>query len=602
VRIEHIRIENYKGFRDTGQIPIGARFTVVAGQNNSGKTAFLEVMRAGSLTDKPYRRPQQIEEVLPPLFKPKSSIVFGISVSGPELERFLILSGSSVNVPVFENAPAKVQSQIEKLFTNTSLQFSLRYQPNSWQNLSTPIRLSDRDPNFFAVVAATADRQGWHITGVGGGINDTMLQVVVPYFISSIYVFRAERMNIGVSTIDNSPDLQPDASNLPSVLLQLQANLPAKGRFTDHLRTVFPTIFDAISRPVSPTTAQIEVINRAEQGGAWIPGLNVPLNDSGTGISQVLAILYVIVTAPETRTIVIDEPNSFLHPGAAKKLLKILSESGHQYIIATHSSDIVRAVDPDLVHLTKWNGQECVFETLNANNLTDLRHLLRELGVRLSDVFGADNLLWVEGITEERCFPLLLKHAGHELSQGTAIVAVVSPDELGSRRARNALVWEVYERLSSGQVLVPPALAFSFDREGRTDTDIRDMERRSKGQVHFLPRRTYENYLLDDEAISFVLESAGVNKTAGEVHEWLMEHGADRKYFDEPFSTEIAGPSWRVIVRAPQLLHDLFNDLSDQTLEYRKTLHSMYITEWLLQNKPQELDELATYVTGLVHQ
>ncbi len=534
MRIEHIRIENYKGFRDTGQIPIGARFTVVAGQNNSGKTAFLEVMRAGSLTDKPYRRPQQIEEVLPPLFKPKSSIVFGISVSGPELERFLILSGSSVNVPVFENAPAKVQSQIEKLFTNTSLQFSLRYQPNSWQNLSTPIRLSDRDPNFFAVVAATADRQGWHITGVGGGINDTMLQVVVPYFISSIYVFRAERMNIGVSTIDNSPDLQPDASNLPSVLLQLQANLPAKGRFTDHLRTVFPTIFD--------------------------------------------------------------------DPGAAKKLLKILSESGHQYIIATHSSDIVRAVDPDLVHLTKWNGQECVFETLNANNLTDLRHLLRELGVRLSDVFGADNLLWVEGITEERCFPLLLKHAGHELSQGTAIVAVVSPDELGSRRARNALVWEVYERLSSGQVLVPPALAFSFDREGRTDTDIRDMERRSKGQVHFLPRRTYENYLLDDEAISFVLESAGVNKTAGEVHEWLMEHGADRKYFDEPFSTEIAGPSWRVIVRAPQLLHDLFNDLSDQTLEYRKTLHSMYITEWLLQNKPQELDELATYVTGLVHQ
>ena len=113
MRIEHIRIENYKGFRDTGQIPIGARFTVVAGQNNSGKTAFLEVMRAGSLTDKPYRRPQQIEEVLPPLFKPKSSIVFGISVSGPELERFLILSGSSVNVPVFENAPAKVQSQIE---------------------------------------------------------------------------------------------------------------------------------------------------------------------------------------------------------------------------------------------------------------------------------------------------------------------------------------------------------------------------------------------------------------------------------------------------------------------------------------------------------
>src|SRR5204862_1210440 len=69
--------------------------------------------------------------------------------------------------------------------------------------------------------------------------------------------------------------------------------------------------------------------------------LAVSLNDSGTGVGQVIAILYVAVNSNAPRTIVIDEPNSFLHPGAARKLIEILKSdplNQHQYIIATHSS------------------------------------------------------------------------------------------------------------------------------------------------------------------------------------------------------------------------------------------------------------------------
>ena len=52
---------------------------------------------------------------------------------------------------------------------------------------------------------------------------------------------------------------------------------------------------------------------------------------------------------------------------------------------------------------------------------------------------------------------------------------------------------------------MPPALAFSFDREGRTEKEMADIRRQSDGRVHFLHRRMFENYLLDPEAIAAVL-------------------------------------------------------------------------------------------------
>lgn len=48
--------------------------------------------------------------------------------------------------------------------------------------------------------------------------------------------------------------------------------------------------------------------------------------------------------------IVIDEPQSYLHPGAAKKLIEILQEfPQHQYFIATHSAEIIAAANPSTI-------------------------------------------------------------------------------------------------------------------------------------------------------------------------------------------------------------------------------------------------------------
>src|SRR5262249_35224746 len=61
----------------------------------------------------------------------------------------------------------------------------------------------------------------------------------------------------------------------------------------------------------------------------------------------ILAIVYVIVTADYPHVMLLDEPQSFLHPGAARKLIDVLARyPQHQYIVATHSSAIISACDP----------------------------------------------------------------------------------------------------------------------------------------------------------------------------------------------------------------------------------------------------------------
>jgi hypothetical protein len=39
VKLTSVRVKNYKGHFDTGEIGLGSRFTVLVGQNSAGKTA-----------------------------------------------------------------------------------------------------------------------------------------------------------------------------------------------------------------------------------------------------------------------------------------------------------------------------------------------------------------------------------------------------------------------------------------------------------------------------------------------------------------------------------------------------------------------------------
>jgi hypothetical protein len=243
------------------------------------------------------------------------------------------------------------------------------------------------------------------------------------------------------------------------------------------------------------------------------------------------------------------------------------------------------------LRLTIQDGETRV-ETLDASEALSLRLVLADIGARLSDVFGADAILWVEGATEEVCFPQVLERLTSQQLRGTAIVGVMHTADFDARRSEATV--ELYGRLSAGRGLLPPAVGFVFDREGRTNQDREDLARR--GNVFFLPRRMYENYLLNANAIAAVASSIeGFRQdplTSGEVQTWLDQHRNDRKYF-APLPIETDQDRWRGDVRGANLLTDLFNELSEMRVRYDKVRDGVALTEWLLTNAPEDLREVA---------
>jgi hypothetical protein len=329
--------------------------------------------------------------------------------------------------------------------------------------------------------------------------------------------------------------------------------------------------------------------------------LAVELFDSGTGIGQVLAVLYVLITSDEPQSIVVDEPNSFLHPGASRELLNILNEfPQHQYIIATHSADVITQAKPTQILAVRQETGRSRVEPIGKENVEAIQASLASIGARLSDVYGADRVLWVEGITEEKAYPLVLAQFGIDAT-GLFIVAVRNTSDFSSRRLPIELVIDIYRRLSGGKFLIPAAAGFIFDAESRTPEQQKDASRQSGGVLRFLARRMFENYLLEPQAIAAALAARGVEVTVARVLDWIHQHGTERKYFVSMSSPQAPlSPQWRRDVDAAELLHDMYLDVSGATVEYSKTIDSFELTRWILTNDPQQLRELAELLREVV--
>jgi hypothetical protein len=610
MRLLSATIRNYKGYRDSGRTEFGPGFNVLVGQNNSGKTAFLEALEFAKFQSRPHRSIDVARET--PL-SPHSECEVEIELSGAELRNMLLTRGGQFNFPLnCDIDPNNAVTDLERLLTAERTRIRLRYYANNHcQSLTSPSHglfgTEGSNPVTCGLFSPSVDRSTFLFQGSTELSNDNVGMVIAQEIATrgGVYVFRAERLNVGVSNIATDQTLLPDASNLSSVLMVLMSSNPARyERFVGYVRKIFPTIYTVTVTPRGGNQVGIQIwqVDPATERD----DLAVDLNDSGTGVGQVLAILYVAVTSDAARTIIIDEPNTFLHPGAARKLIEILKLfEQHQYIIATHSLEMISIADPSTFHLTQWTGTACVVSRIDTKEVSYIRRALIEVGARLSDVFGSDAVLWVEGPTERDCFPKILRKSGTSIPLGTSIVALRSTGEIDSTRPSQRATWEIYRSISTANALLPTTVAIILDRESRSQSKIQDLMKESRGLIKFLPRRTYENYLLDAEGITAVLNQLPTfRETAIEittVQTWLTDHAEQSRYFSPYKSVSMDDPNWAVNINAPKLLIDLFSDLSEAKEKYRKMDHSISLTEWLLENRQGNFQELTTFLSRVLN-
>jgi hypothetical protein len=300
--------------------------------------------------------------------------------------------------------------------------------------------------------------------------------------------------------------------------------------------------------------------------------------------------------------LLIDEPQSFLHPGAARKLIEVLKRfSQHQYVISTHSASIIAAAgSPEILILRSDEGKSRI-ETEDARDSQTMQSFLQEVGARLSDVFGMDRVIWVEGPTEEKALPLLLKKLKKPFV-GTAIVSIRNTGDLDGKDKKR--IFEIYNNLSGKASILPPVVAFVLDAESRSDYKKDEILKLSNGKAHFLPRRTFENYLIHPKAISAIInkiENFAETEliVMGDIDTYIAGALSNEKYWHPcitPQNPSLASPE----LNGALVLQNLFAALSEQRVTYNKTDHSVMLFQWLLDNDLNHLDELISFLTPIV--
>lgn len=616
MHISRFKVTNYKSYRDPAAVEFTPGINVVVGQNNAGKTALIEALATFPLQN-PHSSPRTIAfEGDPP--SQVSEAEFSFFVTQQELREIIIALGHDLLLPYMNPASDlanSIQSRDDSEISRRRLvdwflsQDSYTFQLRRIWDGARERWLVGRRPSFGLYdclenrrTAFRLDHGGSVVLGPVQAADAEIGQQLVPSFQQRVYMFRAERLNVGQCPIGNASQLLADAANLPSVLNILQNNVARFSEFNRTVRSVLPQVPQISVRPTgNPQTIEIRVWPFFDLRPAR-EDLTVPLKNCGTGVGQVLAILYVVLTSRHPSVILIDEPQSFLHPGAARKLIDILKmHPEHQYIIATHSPSIVSAADSKTVTVARLESGETVLEQLSVTDAKIQETLLAELGARLSDVFGSDHVIWVEGRTEEICYRTIFRDLLKKPLMGTQILGVRRTGDFEGDLAERVV--EIYNKLTSSGSLIPPALGFLFDSECRPEQTKRELITKSKGLLHFLPRRMYENYLLWPAAVAAVVNSTeGFSTTeisTAEVEDALTTALENADYYCDKASPGEREQQIRA-VHAKRVLRDVFGTLSEQRVRYDDIEHGSAITEWLIANAPDELSEIRDLLSSFV--
>ncbi len=600
MRLIKARIRGFQSFDDSGDMEFLDGINLVIGQNNAGKSALLRALLS-ELPDDRHRTPEKWQT-----FRlPKPMVTFTIESSGAEIRDWILQSGSRQCFPIEVRQQQDAEAFMRRFFERPSLLISVSRQAGASFSAPYPShQLFQYQTGTLQANALVIPQNGELTIQRDGGSNDSLPSLLFEAWQRNMFHFSAERMTIGESVSGYAERLQPNAGNLPNVLHTLSNERgDVFRRLVDHLREVFPTVGN-LSVRTRPGNNNLEVrvwptaaMERVE--------LSFPLNSSGTGVAQIIAILTAIMTI-EDAVIIVDEINSFLHPAAVKALLRILQTqyAQHQYIISTHAPDVISFGNPRTIHLVKRAGYDSSVERLDLTVVGQLRDVAEHLGVSMADVFAAERVIWVEGATEELCFPYLYRKLSGSLPRGTIFTSVASTGDFHTNKRDPALVYEIYSRLSAAAATLVVSTAFSFDTEKLTNSEKAEMQKDARGVLRFLPRRHLECYLIDPTAIAAFIISKDPTSTQtvtpAAVELALRAAAAERPFHVPEWKDDITDVDWLTRVDAAKIIASICGTLSEHRAPFVKKDDSLFLLRHILEHDPAQLGALHDYVTSLV--
>lgn len=408
LRLARVRIQDFKALRHVSMI-LDKKTTVLVGENNSGKTSFLEALDVAF-----GRRQARVQD----LFKDLDS----------RAEKF------EIDLMIEPADGDDFPDDVLDLF-------------------GTAIQFSDAGPNFAAIrVSGDVSAEGWDMN-------------VTRHFLKGWADSRAEAAQLEVLS---SPRLGRAVLNLlhfdlldarRDIVEQLRNRRTHWGRATsqidvpEEVRTVLETQLRELGRELtekSPILTGLKGTLSELSGGLSATGMNVELEALPRSVDDLIKAMDIMITSPESNTFSIEEhgmgtrslgallvfrgfvndvrarhssgnimsvsafeePEAHLHPHAQRAAFNLLGSLKGQTIISTHSPQISAITSLAGYRLFRRKGPETVVSVLSEEITRGWdRDKVRQI-VQLEhpEVLFSRGVGVVEGQTEGAVFPILARH------------------------------------------------------------------------------------------------------------------------------------------------------------------------------------------------
>ena len=210
-------------------------------------------------------------------------------------------------------------------------------------------------------------------------------------------------------------------------------------------------------------------------------------------------------------TIILDEPDVYMHADLQRKLIRFLKDRHGQVIVATHSVEIMSEVEPENILVVDRERRQAQFTT----DIPELQRVVDQIGgiqnLQLARLWGSHKCLFVEGKDIS-----LLRHFQNKLFPST-------PDALGAIPSMQVGGWSGWPYAVGSSMLLSSAIGQNIRSYCIFDSDFHTPEqlavrladaRDKKVNVHIWHKKELENYLLVPPAIVRVIRQRrkGENK------------------------------------------------------------------------------------------
>lgn len=479
--IKKITIENYRGyleheveFRD---------LNIVVGKNNAGKTTLIEALRLVSLVTKRYK-----------------------------------------NSP-YRNVPDWLE--IGKI--NSGISISLNRIDFSYRNIfhaygEPPAIINASFTNETKVVIYFGGEKKFHAVLIN----------------SKNKVCNKDNLkHLDLPTLNILPQIGPllfEEKVLNEDYVKLNVDSQTSSRHFRNQLGYFNEYYDKFKRLIESTWDGISLLeyNSGDRFTDMPPYLlikeeafSTEIGNMGHGLQMWMQTIWFLSKCIDNSTVILDEPDVYMHADLQRKLIRFLKNAFPQVIIATHSIEIMSEVEPENIVIIDKKKKSSVF----ASDFKAVQRLTSNIGsihnIGLARLWSANKLLIVEGKDVD-----ILKRIQNNLFPASNEPLDVIPSvSIGGWGGWNRAVGSKLILKNAGQENIVTYCI--LDSDYHTEEEIKERYEQAKKNgisLKIWNKKEIENYLINPNAIKRIIEkNSDSSITLKEIEEKINEFTEELK-------------------------------------------------------------------------